>query len=210
MGDGNEVGGDFYDLFESGGAWAAVIGDVCGKGAEAAALTALARHGVLALGRDGAAPSRVLAELNEVIVRERGLQPRFSTVAYARLERDGDAVTATVASAGHPLPLVVRASGRVEPVGRPGTLIGPFASIRVNDETAVLAPGDALVLFTDGVTEARRAGRLFGDARLRRLLAGTAGRPADEIARRIEEAVVAHHGGPLADDLAVLVVRVAR
>ena len=209
MGDGREVGGDFYDLFEAGDAWAAVIGDVCGKGAEAAALTSLARHGVRTLGRDDPPPAEALSELNEVIVRERGLEPRFSTVAYARLEAAGGVVTATVASAGHPLPLVVRAHGLVEPLGRPGTLIGPFPSIRVSEESARLSAGDALVLFTDGVTEARREGEVFGDERLRRLLVGLAGRSADQIAGGIEEAVVAHHGGPLADDLAVLVVRVA-
>ena len=208
MGDGVDVGGDFYDLFAAGRSWVAVIGDVCGKGVEAAALTSLARHSIRALARDDPPPSAALERLNEAIIAERGLEPRFSTVAYARLAPGGRGVAATVSSAGHPLPLLVRAAGRVEPLGRPGTLLGPFAEVRVHDDAAELAPGDALVLYTDGVTEARRGGVMFGEDRLQGLLSGLAGRPADEIARGVEEAVVAHHGGPLGDDLAVLVLRV--
>ena len=211
MGHGDDVGGDFYDVFMAGESWVAAIGDVCGKGAEAAALTSLARHGIRALGRDDAPPSAVLSALNDVIIGERGLEPRFSTVAYARLTGfgQGDGVGVTVASAGHPLPLVVRASGVVETLGVPGTLLGPFRAVRISDVDGRLDPGDALVLYTDGVTEARRGAEMFGEARLTDLLARTAGRPADEIAGAIEGAVVAFHGGPLADDLAVLVVRVA-
>ena len=133
---------------------------------------------------------------------------RFSTAAYVRLTRTADALIATASSAGHPLPLVVRASGRVEELGEPGTLLGLLPVVRVTDHSTELAPGDALVLFTDGVTEARRDGILFGDERLRDLLSGFAGRPAAEIATAIEGAAIAFQGGPLADDLAVVVVRV--
>jgi PAS domain S-box-containing protein len=209
MGDGNEVGGDFYDMFAAGESWIAVIGDVCGKGAAAAALTSLARHGLRTLGRHDPVPSDALAQLNEVIVAERGLEPRFSTVAYARLRVEGEAVAVTVASAGHPLPLVVRADGRVEVLGTPGSLLGPFATVRIHDRSGALRPGDAVVLYTDGLTEARREGELFGEGRLRALLSAHAGASAADVAAAIEEAVVAFHGGPLADDLAVLVVRVA-
>ncbi len=208
MGDGVEVGGDFYDLFAAGPSWVAVIGDVCGKGVEAAALTSLARHSIRALARDDPAPRVVLERLNASIIAERGLEPRFSTVAYARLARAGPGVAATVSSAGHPVPLVVRAAGRVEPLGRPGTLLGPFPEVRLHDEAADLAPGDALVLYTDGITEARRGEEMFGEDRLRGLLSGLAGRPADEIARAVERAVAAHSGGPLGDDIALLVLRV--
>jgi PAS domain S-box-containing protein len=210
MGDGTEVGGDFYDLFAAGSSWAAVIGDVCGKGAPAAALTSLVRHGLRGLGRGDPSPMRALSELNDAIVAERGLDARFSTAAYARLAIDGAAIAVTSASAGHPLPLIVRAGGRVEGLGRAGTLLGPFAEVSLHEATAVLAPGDALVLHTDGVTEARRDGVMFGDERLSILLSGLAGRPADEIAGAVEEAVVRHHGGPLEDDLALLVLRVRR
>lgn len=208
MGDGLEVGGDFYDLFAVGDAWMAVMGDVCGKGVEAAALTSLARHGIRTISRGGSAPGEVLRELNDVIVQSRGLDTRFSTVACARLMMGAGAVVATVASAGHPLPLVVRARGDVETLGEPGMLMGPFAEIRVADRSGELRPGDALVLYTDGVTEARRAREMFGEERLRELLGRPAGRSAEEIAEAVESAVVAFHGGPLDDDLAVLVLRV--
>ena len=208
MGEGNEVGGDFYDVFAAGASWAAVIGDVCGKGADAAALTALARHAIRALSRHDPPPSRVLTDLNEVILRDRGPQTRFSTVLYARLTPGERGVAATVASAGHPLPLLVRAGGAVERLGRPGTLLGPFPAVRVRDDTAALGPGDALVLYTDGVTEARRGGEVYGEARLRALLAARADATADDLAAAIEADVTRFQGGPLPDDLAVVVLRV--
>jgi serine phosphatase RsbU (regulator of sigma subunit) len=208
MGDGVEVGGDFYDLFAAGRSWVAAIGDVCGKGIDAAALTSLARHTLRALARDDPAPGVTLERLNDAIVAERGLAARFLTVACARVVPDGAGVAATAASAGHPLPLVVRASGRVEPLGRPGTLLGPLADVRVHEETTRLAPRDALVLYTDGVTESRRDGVMFGEERLASLLSGVAGRAAGEIADAVERAASAHHGGPLDDDLALLVLRV--
>ncbi len=113
-----------------------------------------------------------------------------------------------MATAGHPSPLVVRADGGVEELGRPGTLLGPFRAVRVHDESARLGPGDALVLYTDGVTEARRDGEMFGEERLRGVLSGLAGRPAGDLVDGVERAVVAHHGGPLDDDLALLALRV--
>ena len=208
MGDGLEVGGDFYDLFPAGDAWVAVMGDVCGKGVEAAALTSLARHGLRVISRDAPAPSAALRELNGVIVQNRGLDSRFSTAAYVRLVPGAGGLVATAASAGHPLPLVVRSGGGVEELGVPGMLLGPFSEIRVTDRSAELHPGDAIVLYTDGVTEARREGELFGERRLRDVLDGCAGRPARETAEAVENAVTGFHGGPLDDDLAVMVLRV--
>lgn len=208
MGDGLEVGGDFYDLFAAGDGWVAVMGDVCGKGVEAAALTSLARHGLRVISRGAPDPSAALRELNDVIVQNRGLDARFSTAAYVRLEPGSDALVATSASAGHPLPLVVRRDGAVEPLGRPGMLLGPFPEIRVSDATAELRPGDAIVLYTDGVTEARRDGELFGERRLHDVLAGCAGRSARETVTAVESAVTEFNGGPLDDDLAVMVLRV--
>ena len=208
MGDGVEVGGDFYDLFAAGPSWVAVIGDVCGKGVEAAALTSLARHSIRALARDDPLPSAVLERLNAAIIAERGLEPRFSTVACARLVPEGPGIAVTVSSAGHPPPLLVRAGGRVESVGRPGTLLGPFPKVRAHDDTAQLAPGDALVLYTDGITEARGPEGDFRPDLLPTLLHRTAGRSAGAITAAVEEAIVTFEAGAPRDDLSLLVLRV--
>jgi PAS domain S-box-containing protein len=209
MGEGAEVGGDFYDLFAAGRAWGAAIGDVCGKGVEAAALTSLARHGIRALGRHDPAPSRLLDDLNELIRSERGNDTRFFTVLYVRLVPTPRGFRATVATAGHPLPLVLRADGRTDWIGIPGRMLGPFAETNLEDQTVALAPGDALVLYTDGVTEARTGAELFGEERLRRTLAEMPGASAEALAARVEEAVTTFQAGPLRDDMAVLVLRVA-
>ena len=140
MGEGAEVGGDFYDLFGAGRSWGAAIGDVCGKGVEAAALTSLARHGIRALGRHDPAPSRLLDDLNELIRSERGDDTRFFTVLYARLVPTPRGFRATVATAGHPLPVVVRADGRTDWVGRPGRMLGPFADTNLEDQTVARKP----------------------------------------------------------------------
>lgn len=207
MGAGNEVGGDFYDVFEAGSAWAVAIGDVCGKGAEAAALTSMLRHTMRTLARDDPPPSTVLTDLNAALVTERGLETRFSTAAYARVTPRASGLSVAVASAGHPLPLLVRADGAVATLGRPGTLLGSFARVRVQDVSAELLPGDMLLLFTDGVTEARTAGDLFGEQRLAEIAGDLAGAPAESLAAAVEDAVIAFNDGPLRDDLALVVIR---
>ena len=206
-GEGNEVGGDFYDCFATGGGdWALVIGDVCGKGAEAATLTALARYTLRAAAQHTRRPRGVLRELNEALLRQR-LDYRFCTVLYASLTpRDGRA-SVCVATGGHPLPLVLRADGRVETAGSPGTLLGVVDDPDVSEEPLELDPGDALVLFTDGVSEATDADRANGTGRIEAFLAGCAGRGAGAIAEAIERDAVAAQGGTARDDVAVLVIR---
>jgi serine phosphatase RsbU (regulator of sigma subunit) len=203
-GEGNEVGGDFYDCFATGGGdWALVIGDVCGKGAEAAALTALARYTLRAAAHQTGRPRAVLGQLNEALLRDR-LDYRFCTVLYASLSPRADRVTACVAAAGHPLPLVLRASGEVETVGSPGSLLGIVDTPELNEEQVELAPGDALILYTDGVTEADRSA---GPERLAAFLAGCAGADAAAIAAAVERDALAAHRGPARDDVAIVVVR---
>ncbi len=203
-GDGNEVGGDFYDCFATGGGdWGLVIGDVCGKGAEAAALTALARYTLRAAAQHTPRPQAVLNELNEALLRDR-LDYRFCTVLYVSLTPHEDRVTACVAAAGHPLPLVVRAGGDVETVGAPGSLLGIVEVPKLVEQQVELARGDALVLFTDGVTEADRSA---GPERLADLVAGHAGEHPAAIAEAIERDALAAHGGAARDDVAVVVVR---
>jgi len=211
-GEGNEVGGDFYDLFESGRrGWTVVMGDVCGKGPDAAAVTALARYTLRAAAMREQLPSRSLHILNEALLRQRH-DRRFCTVAYAYLEKSEDGARVACASGGHPLPLLVRVDGTVEPVGAPGTLLGVLPDPRFEDRSVTLGPGDALVLYTDGVIEARSSDGVDGmldEAGLTHLLTACAGLGADAIATRVEEAAFAASGGTPRDDIAVLVLRVA-
>ena len=208
-GEGNEVGGDFYDCFATGaGDWALVIGDVCGKGAEAATLTALARYTLRAAAQHTRRPQAVLLELNEALLRQR-LGYRFCTVLYASLTPRDDRVAVTVATGGHPLPLVLRAGGAVETAGLPGSLLGILDDPDITHEEVELGRGDALVLVTDGVTEATPADRASGPRRLAALLSGYAGAGAAAIADAVERDALESQGGAARDDVAVLVARAA-
>ena len=134
-GEGNEVGGDFYDVFETGNrGWTVVMGDVCGKGPDAAAVTALARYTLRAAAMREKLPSRSLCLLNEALLRQRD-DRRFCTVAYAYLEKLDRGARAGISTGGHPLPLVLRADGSVEPVGAPGTLLGIVPDPNLEDHT---------------------------------------------------------------------------
>ncbi|HVF19538.1 MAG TPA: SpoIIE family protein phosphatase [Mycobacteriales bacterium] len=206
-GEGNEVGGDFYDVFPLGDdGWGLAVGDVCGKGAEAAAVTGLVRDVIRLLVREGHVVSEVLQRLNRAIL-EQGDRGRFCTVAAGRVDREGDDVVLRVCSAGHPLPVLMRSSGDLEFLGRAGTLVGVTESFEVHEHTVQLGPGDAVVFYTDGVTERRTATRMFGELRLLDTLALSAGRSAAGIAADLERAVDQYTAEPLRDDLAILVVR---
>jgi serine phosphatase RsbU (regulator of sigma subunit) len=203
-GEGIELGGDFYDLFAGRAGWAALIGDVQGKGPDAAAVTALARHTMRAAAAYEQRPSGVLALLHHAL-REQAPDGRFCTVAYAHVRVGEDDLTIELACGGHPLPLVVHPDGRVEPVGRLGTLLGADIDPLLTDVTVRLGPGDVLVLYTDGVTEVRRRRReVFGQRELATLLGACAGLPPDAVAQRIELAVLQASEGRLRDDMAIL------
>jgi serine phosphatase RsbU (regulator of sigma subunit) len=208
-GEVNEVGGDFYDIYRLGEAtWGLAIGDVRGKGPRAAAVTALVRYTLRTASLGETVPSRVLAVLNEAMLRH-SADDRFCTAAYASIHPNGrGGFRMTLGVGGHPLPLVLRRDGSVEPVGSPGTLIGFVPDPEIVDEHFELQPGDALVLYTDGVSEARSAHDLYGEERLMRLLGRCAGLGAAEIAERIENEVLDFQEGAASDDLAVLVLRV--
>ncbi len=208
-GEVNEVGGDFYDIYRSAGStWALAIGDVRGKGPRAAAVTALVRYTLRAASLNETLPSRVLATLNEAMVRHQS-SDRFCTVAYASIHpADSGRLEVTLGVGGHPLPLVLRRDGSVERVGTPGTLIGFISDPEISDERFELGPGDSLVLYTDGVSEARSELGLFGEQRLMELLRGCAGSGATTIADRIQNDVLEFQGGTGSDDLAVLVLQV--
>jgi serine phosphatase RsbU (regulator of sigma subunit) len=204
-GESVELGGDFYDLFEAGGgAWAALIGDVQGKGPDAAAVTALARHTLRAGAVYEQRPSGVLALLHKAL-REQRSDGRFCTVAHAHLRIGRGRLRVELACGGHPLPLVVRPDGRVTPVGRLGTLLGSDIEPQVTDVAVTLNRGEVLVLYTDGVTEVRRRRReVFGQRELVALLETCAGLPPDAVAERVEAAVLAASQGRLRDDMAIL------
>jgi PAS domain S-box-containing protein len=209
-GEGNEVGGDFYDVFQTGSrGWTVVMGDVCGKGPDAAAVTALARYTLRAAAMRERLPSRSLSVLNEALLRQRD-DRRFCTVAYAYLEKLDEGARAGISTGGHPLPLLLRAEGGVEAVGAPGTLLGVVPDPALEDRAITLAPGDSLVFYTDGVIESRTNSHgVLDERRLSELVATCAGRDPDAIATRIEEAAVMSQNGRPKDDIAVLVLRVA-
>ena len=207
-GSGVEVVGDFYDVFQTDpDTWAVTIGDVCGKGVDAAKVTALARYTVRAGAVSLRTPSQVLRLLNEAMRRQHPDSERFVTSAYVTLRQAAGRVEAQLSLAGHPQALCRRADGEIAAIGVPGTVLGVLDAVDLVDTDLVLQPGDALVLYTDGVVEARRGRAFYGEQRLRVLLAASGGTAA-HIAEVIEADVVAFTGGELTDDTAILIVRV--
>jgi PAS domain S-box-containing protein len=208
-GEGNEVGGDFYDVFAWDEAWAVVIGDVCGKGPDAAAITALARYTVRAVALHEHTPSATLRTLNDAMLRQLS-DDQFCTVALGRVQRLPDGrFGVDLSLGGHPPPLVLRASGEVKPLTHQGTLLGVVDQPRLDDRRYVLEPGDTLLLYTDGVTEARVRSWELGEEGLASLLKGCAGQAAAEVVETIERAVVGVQAGEPRDDIALLALRAA-
>jgi len=207
----SEIGGDFYDAFalDTGapGAWAIVLGDVSGSGPDAAAITGVARYSIRAIAPDVASPAEVLSRLNEVLVRQ-AVDDHFVTAVLARVQPRADWVEVELASGGHPPALVLRDDESVTVLdAATGTLLGLLPEIDLPTLNVRLNPGDALVFYTDGVTEARDAkGEPFGQDRLVARLTTCAGRSAAGIARRIELAALTH-SPKAADDMAIGVVR---
>jgi PAS domain S-box-containing protein len=210
VGEGNEVGGDFYDVFDCGdGSWAAVVGDVCGKGPEAAAVMGVVRHTLRALARFQRRPSKLLKELNRSLL-EQSVDERFCTVCYMRLRPSPDHVRITLCSAGHPLPLVLRRDGRLMSAGQPGQLLGVLPEVCLVDSVVDLRPGDTLVIYTDGAIEQRGQEPVTGEQRLRDSLATSLGCDANATAARIEEALRSAGGpSPPVDDVALLIISAA-
>jgi sigma-B regulation protein RsbU (phosphoserine phosphatase) len=214
-GTGTQLVGDFFDLFQTGaeGSWAATIGDVSGKGIEAAKVSALARHTIRGAAMAGGAPSDVLAALNAAVLAQASpsdsAEPRCLTATYAQLTVGPSMVDVRLASAGHCPTVVRRSDRRVESVCVSGLPLGWFPDVEFVDGQVVLAPGDCLILHSDGVTEARRNGQMFGDDGLARALQSVpAGADAFALAGAVEASVLDFAGEEPADDMAVLVIRV--
>ncbi|AIA06280.1 SpoIIE family protein phosphatase [Streptomyces noursei] len=208
-GEGNEVGGDFYDLFPiRDGAYGFAIGDVCGTGPEAAAVTGLARHALRLLAREGFGGPAVLERLNAAILDE-GARSRFLTLLYGELwpQSDGSALLKVVC-AGHPLPLRLRQDGTVEPAAEPQPLLGVMDDLELYEQTVTLDPGDVLLCVTDGVTERREGTRMLGDDGLTDVLTTCTGLTAGAVAARVLRAVERFAAEPASDDMAILALRV--
>jgi serine phosphatase RsbU (regulator of sigma subunit) len=206
FGDGHEVGGDFYDVFPvAEDEWGLVIGDVCGKGAEAAAVMGIARFTTRAIAMSERRPSTLLTRLNEALMQQTSGE-RFCTACYCRLRRDDTGFRVTVSLAGHPLPLILRADGSVREVGAAGTFLGVFDDVRLSDEAVDLLPGDALILYTDGVLGRSDMAR---GAELLPAFASYAGSPAESIADALMTGIVEREGGRFLDDVAILVLSVS-
>jgi serine phosphatase RsbU (regulator of sigma subunit)/anti-sigma regulatory factor (Ser/Thr protein kinase) len=205
-GEGNEVGGDFYDVFpQADGSWALVVGDVCGKGPEAAAVTALARYTLRAHAVAGLRPSYQLARLNDALLRQHA--PGFVTVALARLELTPDGARVEVAIAGHPAPILARHGG-AEPLGEIGTPLGIIEHPELPEVTAELGPGDLLAFYTDGVSEAAAPRRLLTDPELAALVAQRAAEGPTAVVQHLESTAVEIAAGAPRDDIACLALQV--
>jgi PAS domain S-box-containing protein len=206
-GKGFEVGGDFYDVFGTADdQWYLVIGDVCGKGAEAAAITALARYTIRAAAVRSRSPAAILRWLSDAMIQQSGGRGRFCTIACAHLDLGRSPARVTVACGGHPLPVLVRADRSSEEVGQPGTLLGLVPQPELQDRSAELHAGDTLVLYTDGLTEARAPRRVWSPDELAEAARAAAGGPASATVDGLLGATI----GSLPvvrDDVAVLALR---
>ena len=196
-----EVGGDFYDFYQGEEGWIVLLGDVTGKGIEAAALTSLVRHGARFLSRYERSPSRILAGLNEALREQPGLW--LCTALCARLHR-GEAL---IASAGHPPAMVVRDDGRVREIGAVGPILGAWSDQASADRTVPIAADETLFLYTDGVIDAPGECDRFGPHRLKQLLREHAGRSPEEVLAGLEAALDRFQMGSRADDTAALALR---
>ena len=204
---GLEVGGDFYDVFSTGdGQWYLVIGDVCGKGAEAAAVTALARYTLRSAAARRRSPAAILRWVGDAMLQGDAAGGRFCTIACAHIDVSRSPARVTVACGGHPLPVIRRADGRIEMFGAPGTLLGLLPDLEMQERSTDLRPGDALVLYTDGLTEARAPHGMWGDDEL---MAAVRAAPVDGPVGLVESLVAAALGDRATprDDLAVLALK---
>ncbi|MFD7794722.1 PP2C family protein-serine/threonine phosphatase [Streptomyces sp. NPDC059759] len=210
-----EVGGDFYDLFHTRGLqYGAVLGDVCGKGVQAAQVTAMARYTIRADAGDTGSPAELLDRLNTAMLAQRA--PRFLTAVYTTFRPTPGGLAGRISLAGHPPALIRRADGRIQQLGAPGSLLGVINDVHLTDVRYRLAPADLLLLYTDGACEARpRPGTpvgqqqpLFGEPELAAALAATHGLDAAVTVKEIGAVLASHHDGWASDDTALLALRV--
>ena len=205
--EGLDVSGDFYDVFPVQDGWAITVGDVCGKGQEAAAMTAAARHAIRVLAHWNPDPVDVLARVNEVMLAG-DYEDRFVTAKLAYLRWDGARLHVRLASAGHPGPALVRPDGRVDVLNGGGLPLGLFPDADPQAEELELGEDDLLFFYSDGVTDARSPDMRYFEDSLADELAGLAGRSAAETARMVQGLVGSFSQDELRDDMTILVAKV--
>ncbi|UOE22187.1 SpoIIE family protein phosphatase [Thermobifida halotolerans] len=210
-GERTVVGGDFYDLFATDGRWCFAIGDVCGTGPEAAAVTGLARHTLRALAREGFSPAHIMHRLNLAILEE-NITTRFLTMLYGEMApidgpTAGRGMRIRLVSAGHPLPLRLNRHGEVATLATSQPLLGAFEDVDFFTETVEVAPGDVVLAVTDGVTERRNGDEMLGDEGLVKIFSGCSGLTAQAVISRIDRELEAFASGGHTDDTAMLVLR---
>jgi serine phosphatase RsbU (regulator of sigma subunit) len=207
-GEGTEVGGDFYDVFELDDGWAVVIGDVCGTGPSAASLTGLVRHTIRAIAWQNAPHADVLDHVNQAVLRSG--RATFCTAVFATVTQTARGFRFEMASGGHPLPIVCRADGGTEMIGEPGTLLGAYNDSTSFTVTTELAAGDTVVLYTDGITDVRPPHDLDTDALEAIVRRAAAADSASSVVERLGDELSAIL--PISernDDIAILVLKVA-
>ena len=208
-GRGDEVGGDFYDVFQVGvDDWIVAVGDVTGKGVQAATVTALARYTMRAAAVPTPEPTAILSTLNDVL-RQDDATSRWCTVVLARFTRQHDRWTVTSCHGGHPPGFHVDEQGHVTELGPPGSLLGAFDRLELHTNSRQLDAGDAVVLYTDGVTEARSPHGFFGEHRLRTTVTAHRG-SAHGITYRLLDHVIQHQAGDSSDDIVIVTVHIPR
>jgi len=199
------LGGDFYDVHGDDEDWTAVVGDVCGKGVEAAVLTGRVRQAVRTAALVDRSPAKVLDLVNRVLVREG--EGTFVTALCARVRRRGDRLALSVAAAGHPPPYLLRSSGGLDRVDAEGTVLGLFDTHDYTETEVVLDPGDTCLFFTDGVLEAPGFAEQFGEERLHEVLSGAPRADVNAVVETVAMKLAEHVGDRAHDDIAILGVQ---
>lgn len=199
-----EVGGDFYDFFETPAGWLVLLGDVTGRGVEAATMTSLIRHGAAFIAKQESDPSRILSWLDQALRERDGVS--LCSALCVRLE--GDRVI--LSSAGHPPPLIVRDDGRIRQIGGAGPLLGGWEGSVWDDRTVRIAADETLLLYTDGVTDTRGEQERFGAGRLRRVLSEHAGIAPGALLAALEDELQRFQAEVDSDDTGAIALRPAR
>jgi serine phosphatase RsbU (regulator of sigma subunit)/PAS domain-containing protein len=205
--EGVEIGADFYDVYRTPAGWGLSVGDVCGKGEEAAAVTAAARHAIRVTAHGNAEPAAVLSGVNEILLAEE-LSGGFVTASIAHLDWREGKLHVVLGSAGHPSAAVIRSDGRVQLPGGGGLPLGMLADAEPGTHELTMRKGDILFLYTDGLTQARGLDKTYFQARLVDELAGLTGLPPAQFEAAMRRRLLEFTAGNLIDDITMLVLRV--